>query len=518
MVRGYQLVGRQQRMASAGGTMVAFVPGGREEQGPASHGLPTEHLTPAAVRAAMEEDARLTSRLLPPPDERASDERRNWAPSPGCRIIACVDVETVAGEDPAPAPNVLWDLAVRRMEGCVRPGDWICMLGGSRLAVCFGNGAHRIPASTLGRRLARAMGDHLVVGSTSTQVEVAVGIGVAPDDLEPSAVTGAAIASIRSARHHRRSPTGTPLPVAVARVPEGLAPPVSGSLGHGERLAAHFSARPRLVRRVLVPLGEEGARGTSGPSEEVLFSTPTVHPERPRSRDAAMRVLIVDPEPLPPRAARLGAAAVASMARRVGAMPSMSTSHSIETALLDHYVVEPHAVVVVLHPEPAPPGNEQRVDPWEAAANLTRRFVQAGSPVVAVSFGASAMAVAACVEEGATGLFDLESLPNELTRLAHKMRSGNGNGSGADLRRFPAPYHGLVELTPAERRVLHQMMRGRSATEIASEQVVALSTVRTHIRSILRKLNVSSQLAAVAIANGSIPLDASVDGMFKAPA
>lgn len=491
--------------------MVAFVPGGREEHGPDSRDVPTGDLPPAAVRAAIEEDSRFTTPLLSRPDDSENAERRSWVPNPGCRIIACVDVEAVAGHDPAPAPDVIWDLAVRRMEGCVRPGDWICMLGGSRIAVCFGNGAHRIPASALGRRLARAMGDHLAVGSTSTQVEVAVGIGVAPEDLEPSAVTGAAIASIRSARHHRRSPTGTPLPVAVARVPEGLAPPTPGTVGHGERLAAHFRGRPRLVRRVLVPLGEDPGHGTSGPSEEVLFSTPTIHPERTKTRDAAMRVLIVDPEPQPPRAARLGAAAVASMARRVGAMPTMSTAHSVETALLDHYVVEPHAVVVVLHPEPAPPGSERRVDPWEAAAHLTRSFVQAGSPVIAVSFGASAMAVAACVEEGAIGLFDLDALPAELTRLAHKMRSGNGNGNGngAEIRRFPAPYHGLVELTPAERRVLHQMMRGRSATEIAAEQVVALSTVRTHIRSILRKLNVNSQLAAVAIANGSIPLDAS---------
>jgi len=35
--------------------------------------------------------------------------------------------------------------------------------------------------------------------------------------------------------------------------------------------------------------------------------------------------------------------------------------------------------------------------------------------------------------------------------------------------------------------------------------VVSLTTVRSHIRSILRKLNVNSQLAAVAIANGADP-------------
>ena len=199
------------------------------------------------------------------------------------------------------------------------------------------------------------------------------------------------------------------------------------------------------------------------------------------------------------------------MTRQVGAAPTVSTSHCIETVMLDHYVVEPQVVIVVLHPESASPVAERRSDPWGMAALLTRTLVEAGSSVIAVSFGATAMAVAACMEEGATGLFDLDALPTELTRLSNNMRPGYGNRNGkvAAIRRFPSPYDGLVELTPAERRVLLQMMHGRSATEIAAEQVVALSTVRTHIRSILRKLNVNSQLAAVAVANGSIPLDAS---------
>jgi DNA-binding CsgD family transcriptional regulator len=500
--------------------MVAFVPRGREEHGSTSGDQPARDLPPAAVRATIEEDSLLTKPLISGPDDRRSAERRSWVPNPGCRIIACVDVEPVRGDEPAPTPNVLWDLAMRRMEGAVRPGDWICMLGGSRLAVCFGNGAHRIPPSALGRRLARAMGDHLVVGPNSTEVEVAVGIGVAPDDLEPAAVTGAALASIRSARHHRGAPSDARQPfVAISRLPAGTQSSTSGTPDHRERLAAHWTGRPRLVRRVVVPLSNDGHdQPLTEPHEAPLVGSPTSHhTQRPKSRDALMRVLVVDPEPHPPRAARLGAAAVATMTRRVGAMPTVSTSHSVETVMLDHYVVEPHVVVVVLHPEPAPPLSKRRPDPWEEAARLTRSLVETGSSVIAVSFGASAMAVAACVEEGATGLFDLDALPAELTRLAQKMRSGNGNGqgngngsgSGAEIRRFPAPYNGLVELTPAERRVLHQMMRGRNATEIAAEQVVALSTVRTHIRSILRKLNVNSQLAAVAIANGSIPLEAS---------
>lgn len=58
----------------------------------------------------------------------------------------------------------------------------------------------------------------------------------------------------------------------------------------------------------------------------------------------------------------------------------------------------------------------------------------------------------------------------------------------------------LAELTGREREVLAALIEGWSAETIAAEQFVALGTVRTHIRSILRKLGVSSQLAAVALA------------------
>ena len=46
----------------------------------------------------------------------------------------------------------------------------------------------------------------------------------------------------------------------------------------------------------------------------------------------------------------------------------------------------------------------------------------------------------------------------------------------------------------------HSLARGRSVREIADEWVVSEATVRTHVRSVLAKLEVRSQLAAVAMA------------------
>lgn len=55
-------------------------------------------------------------------------------------------------------------------------------------------------------------------------------------------------------------------------------------------------------------------------------------------------------------------------------------------------------------------------------------------------------------------------------------------------------------LTRREKQVLQALMRGETADEISRSSYVSLTTVRSQIRSILTKLGVSSQLAAVALA------------------
>ena len=55
-------------------------------------------------------------------------------------------------------------------------------------------------------------------------------------------------------------------------------------------------------------------------------------------------------------------------------------------------------------------------------------------------------------------------------------------------------------LTPREKKVLADLMDGLTAETIARRNCVAVSTVRSQIKSILQKLGVNSQLAAVAFA------------------
>jgi two-component system, NarL family, nitrate/nitrite response regulator NarL len=58
----------------------------------------------------------------------------------------------------------------------------------------------------------------------------------------------------------------------------------------------------------------------------------------------------------------------------------------------------------------------------------------------------------------------------------------------------------LESLTSREGEVLAHLMAGRGVRDIAEHSCVAESTVRTHVKSILAKLDVSSQVAAVGAA------------------
>ena len=82
-----------------------------------------------------------------------------------------------------------------------------------------------------------------------------------------------------------------------------------------------------------------------------------------------------------------------------------------------------------------------------------------------------------------------EELENLLDQWAQQRQAND------DLRRR------LDLLTPRERQVLGALIEGRTVRAISKDSVVSEATVRTQVKSILNKLEVSSQLAAVAMAN-----------------
>lgn len=77
-----------------------------------------------------------------------------------------------------------------------------------------------------------------------------------------------------------------------------------------------------------------------------------------------------------------------------------------------------------------------------------------------------------------------------------------------DLRRNYATARARARsLTPREREVLRMLYGGESIHEIAALLEITPSTVRSQVKSVLRKLEVSSQLAAVATMDHLIEFD-----------
>jgi DNA-binding NarL/FixJ family response regulator len=82
--------------------------------------------------------------------------------------------------------------------------------------------------------------------------------------------------------------------------------------------------------------------------------------------------------------------------------------------------------------------------------------------------------------------------PQFLTRVIAGLTSAQRNAAAHDQL--------LTTLTKREREVLDFLVWGLSMDEIVQRLCLSRNTLRTHIRNILRKLNVHSKLAAVALA------------------
>jgi DNA-binding CsgD family transcriptional regulator len=190
---------------------------------------------------------------------------------------------------------------------------------------------------------------------------------------------------------------------------------------------------------------------------------------------------------------------MSELASRLGCAGT-SAAVSADGELTGDRAPRPDLVVVVLRQGSdgsAPSRNQAQM--WEVPAAIVRRFVDAGAQALALSSGACPVGLALCAEQGATVVFDLDHLPAAIEEA--KRSAGSPTASVAE-RRVPRSLQPFCTLTAGERRVLFGLAEGASAEQIANDQTVSLATIRTHIRSILRKLDAKSQLAAVALVNG----------------
>lgn len=134
-----------------------------------------------------------------------------------------------------------------------------------------------------------------------------------------------------------------------------------------------------------------------------------------------------------------------------------------------------------------------------------------GAQVMMVTGVTDRVRLAECLEAGATGLinkstpFDqLVEAVREVAELGSLVPPEQRHELLGELRQQRAADRERLEpferLTSREQQVLAGLMEGTSAEKIAEDSFVSVATVRSQIRAVLLKLDVNSQLAAVALA------------------
>ena len=112
------------------------------------------------------------------------------------------------------------------------------------------------------------------------------------------------------------------------------------------------------------------------------------------------------------------------------------------------------------------------------------------------------------LKNGAFGYICKDISPDELTKAVRAVNKGKKYIPG-EIAEILSEHFGLEELTPAERKILQQIVRGQSNKEIAHDLEISENTVKTHVKNILGKLGVSDRTSAatLAIRRGLVRID-----------
>lgn len=150
----------------------------------------------------------------------------------------------------------------------------------------------------------------------------------------------------------------------------------------------------------------------------------------------------------------------------------------------------------------------------EMATRTVRHIIGLGYPVIGVSAESLSVDAARLVGAGSVAVLGLDAALEDIATSIRRVTAGDEPMAlerryeleellrahrAAEQRRW-LPFD---ELTARERAIFGLVYDGLSADQIADEECVSVNTVRSHIRNILTKLNVNSQLAAVAMARSN---------------
>lgn len=146
-----------------------------------------------------------------------------------------------------------------------------------------------------------------------------------------------------------------------------------------------------------------------------------------------------------------------------------------------------------------------------SALPLVRPLSGLGADVLVVTGTTDEMRIAETLEAGAVGYVHKSRPFDELLGAVVEVANGRSPLHTSqrtelllDLRRHrlerAEELEGFMRLTPREQAVLARLMEGGSAESIAKDEYITVATVRSHIRGILGKLGVNTQIGAVAAA------------------
>lgn len=143
---------------------------------------------------------------------------------------------------------------------------------------------------------------------------------------------------------------------------------------------------------------------------------------------------------------------------------------------------------------------------------LVTPLCRSGVAVVALTATADSARWGECLRHGAWTVLPLTCTMRDVVTTVRLVSAGRPVLKRAERERLVADYHrekaevqalrrGLEQLTNREREVLGHLREGLTVSEIAAGSCVSEWTVRTQVRSILAKLGVTSQVAAVGAAH-----------------
>jgi two-component system nitrate/nitrite response regulator NarL len=221
--------------------------------------------------------------------------------------------------------------------------------------------------------------------------------------------------------------------------------------------------------------------------------TLTAHDLEVFSAPAQARLLLVDDHQLLVETLQMSL-------RATGLDVSVAPCGSFDEVLAEAAAVRPDLVVLDLDLQGAGYGYD-----------LVAPLRELGAEVLVLTGTTDRLELARCIEAGALGI---ASKANGFANVLDQVRRAADGETVtpitertqllADLQahrraaeKRMAPFEAL---SARERDVLRQIVDGNQAAAIAEASFVSLATVRTQIRSILMKLDVTSQVAAVALA------------------